>query len=100
MHALGVHGVQGNAALGHLAGALARKFEHRVGQVDAGDARTFGVAREREPGADADLEDGRGGEGGNRLGQPAPPGFEHGAEEPVVERRVAAVGAGHIAGGG
>ncbi len=82
----GIHdrerGDMGELVLGH---ARKRLAQHRLGIVDSDDAVAARIIRQRDAGADADVEDGPAHAlGGGDRGLAA--GVEHGAEDEVVDR--------------
>lgn len=71
--------------------ARLRLAQHRLGNVDAADFCGARIVRERQAGADADVEDAAAdpvGLGDGRL----PSGVEHLAEHEIIDRRPAAIG--------
>jgi hypothetical protein len=71
-----------------------RLLQHRVRQVDSGDAAIAGIQRQVDPGADADLEHAVAGPDGHPLQRLQAAGVERGPEDDVVDRRQLLVHAG------
>ena len=92
---LGVHHPEsldiGQAELGD---PLLRLAQHRLGNVDAANAAGARIIRQRDAGADADLEDAAADAfGGGDRGLPA--ALEHRAEHEIIDRRPARIGLGN-----
>ena len=70
-------------------------LKHRLGDVDADEPVAPRVARQRQPGADTDLQDAPADAiGRSHRSQPAPP--ENRTEDQVVDRRPSTVGTGDL----